>query len=353
MSQQAYVKFQGRLYTIRVPNGSTTAQAALVFASEAAKGNVSKLAPGGILASPDTLASLRGTVNSRTVQTQGPDYSREERETAGVGRENEIAGIIALTKLILSYPLLKNFQPIDGVTFADYVTQTPAAAPVANLNTDQVQVLMAALAAEVAQDSNVVTQEKGIGRYGFNALQLELTGYLKPGTALKYFNQGVVYDTNPDNFVDTMKSPSIWSGKDNITSVDQVLEDKNLQATIAQELYQKSYTDLLNLGTVQSAGVTSESMVQGLILQNAVKYGVQAATSWAIDLPIPSLANLMQFTAKQALYGLQLLDKKILPNETAVDSPTAYISTDSVISSVDDAVRKIINDPKIGAGPGY
>lgn len=351
MAQQAIIKFQGRLYIIQVPDGATTAEAALVFAREAARGNVSKLAPGGILASPDTIASLRSNSTSGTVQTQGPDISRQERGTAGVGREADVAGIVALTKLLLSYPVVKTTQVIDGINFADYITQTPPTFPVANLNLDQMQSLMAAIAAEVNQETNEISQEKGVGRYGLNALQLELAGYIKPGTALKYFNQNLIFQPNPDNFVETMRSPNIWSGKDQITSVDQILLDETLQAKIMQQLYQISYDALLSLGTLQQGGITADPLIQGIILQNAVQYGVAAATTWAIDRPPVALVSNMKNTARQALYAMQLLQKKITPSEVSIQDSTAYISTDSDAASVQNAVREIINNPKISTGP--
>lgn len=352
MAQAAIMKFQGRIYAVQMPNDATLSQAALVFAREIARGTVSKLGPGGVLTSPETLAQYTGNPTANQEQTQGPDFSRQERGTAGVGRESDVAGIIALTRKILSYPLVNLNQDINQITFADYVVETPPTSSVANLTVDQVQSLMAAIALDVDQKFDTISQEKGVGRYGLDALQLELAGYLKPGTALKYFNQSFSFQNNTDNFVETMNSPNIWSGKNNVTSVDQILADSTVQAQIVQQLYQIYYNALSSLGTIQQAGVTAEPLVQGLILQNALQYGVGAATTWAIDRPLAALADNMQKTAQQALYALQLLDKKIVPNQELVTDPTAYVSTIADSTLVENAVREIINNPKIGTGPG-
>lgn len=352
MSQQALIKFQGKIYSISTPNEATTAQAAAVFASEVAKGNVSKLGPGAVLANPATLQSLRGGTSDSASQTQGPDLSRQERGTAGVGRESDVAGIVALTRLLLSYPRINNNEVVDGITFADYVTETPATLPVADLNVTQVQSLMSALALETNQDNNTLSQSKGIGRYGLNALQLEITGYLKPGTASKYFGQNFIFQNNPTDFETLLQSPNIWTGKDNVTSIEDLLLDSNLQAKILQELYQVNYDALTNLGTVQQGGITSDPYVQGLILQNSVKFGIEAATAWAINKPPATLVNQMKLTSQQALYALQFLDKKLMPVENALQDTTAYTSTNEDAVAVDEAQREIVNNAKIGTGPG-
>jgi hypothetical protein len=337
-----------------IPDGASTAQAALVFAREAARGNISKLTPGAILANPETLATLRTDTipGEKTTQTQGPDVSRLERGTADEGREADVAGIVALTRRLLSYPLINNIPITDNINVADYVIQTPPTFGVANLSIDQIQSLMAARAAVVDQDSTAISQQKGVGRYGLNALQLELAGYLKPGTALKYFGQSLVWQANPADFVATMQSPAIWTGLNGIDTVDKLLADSLLQATIMQQLYQQAYDNLLNLGTMQLGGITADPIVQGLILQNAVQYGVIAATAWAVDQPPALLVASMQATARQALYALQLLDKKINPNEALITPPTAYVGTYSEASSIEDAKRAIIDNAKIGTGPG-
>lgn len=350
MSKQAIVKYQGKLYAIQTPDDASISQAILVFTQQVANGYISKLSPGAILASPATLAEIRNQPADNATQTQGPDVSRQERETADVGRKNDEAGIIALTRIILSYPAINTSELVDEISFADYITQTPATFPVANLSIDQIQALMAAIASAVNQDTAEISQNKGVGRYGFNALQLELTGYLKPGTSSKYFDQNVVFEPNPNNFVDTMKSPNIWLGKDSVTSVDQILASSVLQAKIMQQLYQVSYEALLNLGTLQTAGVTTEPVVQGLILQNAVKYGIGAATLWAINHTPAQLIGPMKETTQQALYALQLLEKKIKPNENLVDPLTAYVSTNADTAEVNNAVREIIDNPKLGTG---
>lgn len=353
MSKHSLINFGGRLYLITVPDNSSVEEAARIFALEVAKGNVNKLTPGALLGSIDTLLERRGHTKIRTTtSTKGLDPSRAERGTAGIGR-NEVAGIVAATRQMLSYPLISNISLIvDEITVADYVIQTPVTFPVANLTNNQVQVLIASTAVNVNQSSDLFSQEKGVGRYGINGLQLELAGYLKPGVSHRFFNQQKVYDPNPDNFVDIMNSPSIWTGKDGVTSINILLSDDNLQARIQQQLLEISYAGLLRMGTIQEGGITADSIVQGLILQNAVKYGTDAATQWATDTTPPELIVQMNETGQQSLYALQLLEKQIIPDEKVISSPTAFVNTVPEIIDMNNVQQQIINDPKIGSGPG-
>ncbi len=349
MSQQALIRYQGKTYVIQVPPGASIAQAAVVFGQEVAKGNVAKLTPGAILANPSTLNQMQ----NQNIQfgdfelTQGPDPSRSERGTAGTNRSEDAAGIVGSTKQILQYPIIDLSGVTSGITVADYATQAPALAAIADLSVEQVTSLMAAQAAEVDQDSDSISQTTGIGKYGFSALDLELAGYIKPGYAERFFDQQALFDDNPTNFVDVIDSPAIYTGKNGVNNIDVLLENPELQASIMQELYQVAHEDLLGLGVMIDSGPTVDPMVQGTLLQNAVNYGADATRDWAINQPRAELAALMGQTSQQALYALQFLENRIIANEALTDEPTAFIDTFDLKEEINARSREIINNPKI------
>ena len=349
MSQQALIRYQGKTYVIQVPPGASVAQAAVVFGQEVAKGNVAKLTPGAILANPDTLNEIQ----NQNIQfgdfelTQGPDFSRSERGTAGTNRSEDAAGIVGSTKQILQYPIIDLSGVTSGITAADYTTQAPASAAIADLSAEQVTSLMAAQAAEVDQDSDSISQTTGIGRYGFSALDLELAGYIKPGYAERFFDQQALFDDNPTNFVDVIDSPAIYTGRNGVNNIDVLLENPGLQASIMQDLYQVAYENLVGLGVISGNGPTADPMVQGTLLQNAITYGAEATRDWAINQPRSELAARMRQTSQQALYALQFLENRIIANEALTAQPTAFVETFDLEGEINARGREIINNPKI------
>ena len=349
MSQQALIRYQGKTYVIQVPPGASVAQAAVVFGQEVAKGNVAKLTPGAILANPDTLNEIQ----NQNIQfgdfelTQGPDFSRSERGTAGTNRSEDAAGIVGSTKQILQYPIIDLSGVTSGITAADYAIQPPALAAIADLSVEQVTSLMAAQAAEVDQDSDSISQTTGIGRYGFSALDLELAGYIKPGYAERFFNQQEIVDDNPENFVAVIDSPAIYTGRNGVSDIDVLLENPGLQASIMQDLYQVAYENLVGLGVISGNGPTADPMVQGTLLQNAITYGAEATRDWAINQPRSELAARMRQTSQQALYALQFLENRIIANEALTAQPTAFVETFDLEGEINARGREIINNPKI------
>jgi hypothetical protein len=69
---------------------------------------------------------------------------------------------------------------------SDYVDTGTVTGSIGPLTPTNVQAIMAAVAASVCQPADVITNELGLGKYGFNAEQLEAAGYLKPGTAARF-----------------------------------------------------------------------------------------------------------------------------------------------------------------------
>lgn len=161
----------GLLFTLEAPVGTTAIEAERVYLEQLAAGAFVGLKSGDTLQSPTTT---------------GVEFalSRLDRQTAGVP-DVPLLAIYGET-IVSSLPVLTDVPINNGITVSDYVDTTVVTEPIGLLSTPQVQAVMAAVAASVCQPAEVITNELGVGKYGFNAQQLEAAGYLKPGTAARF-----------------------------------------------------------------------------------------------------------------------------------------------------------------------
>ena len=244
----------GQLFTLDGPADATVAQAELIFLEQLASGSFVGLVPGDILQSPATTA----------IQFE---LSRLDRGTAGVPNVPLIAiynggsivvdsantntttidGITTTTTtgftILSSLPLVTDVPITNGITTADYLGITTVTQPIGPLTPSQVQAVIAAIGAFVCQPFDVITNEAGLGKFGLNAVQLEQTGYLKPGTEARFI-------TDPANFVEVLSSPAVWTGLDGVTSVGSLLTNPVLQDNIQLNLMQASYETLVQKGQI-------------------------------------------------------------------------------------------------------
>jgi hypothetical protein len=164
----------GQFVTLDGPSGATLAQAEKIYLEQLAAGAFIGLRSG------DQLQSRENMLIQFT-------QSRLDRGTAGVPDIPLLA--IYNGGIISSLPILADVPINNGITVADYVDQTTVTEAIGPLSTAQVQAVMAAVAASVCQPADVVTDELGVGKYGFSAQQLEDAGYLKCGTAARFLGQ--------------------------------------------------------------------------------------------------------------------------------------------------------------------
>ena len=171
----------GLLFTLEAPAGTTAFEAERVYLEQLAAGVFVGLKSGDTLQSPTTTG----------VQFS---LSRLDRETAGVPDVPLLAiygeaigiGRAGGQAVVSSLPALRDVPINNGITVSDYVDTAVVTASIGPLTPTNVQAIMAAVAASVCQPADVMTNELGVGKYGFNAEQLEAAGYLKPGTAARF-----------------------------------------------------------------------------------------------------------------------------------------------------------------------
>jgi hypothetical protein len=382
----------GQFVTLDGPAGSTRAQAEKIYLEQLAAGAFVGLRSG------DQLQSVETT----TIQfTQ----SRLDRGTAGVPDTPLLA--IYNGGIISSLPVLADVPINNGITVADYVSQSTVTESIGSLSTAQVQAVMASIAASVCQPADVVTNELGVGKYGLSSQQLEDAGYLKRGTTARFSAQ-------PGNtLTDVLKSPSVWTGKDGVSGSNNLLKNSPLQDKIQFGLMKSSYDTLVETGQIVTPGTElqaptgsvytapargsslisptsgltqSASAGSGLLssaigiaglsvlanrgiadlgglLATASKFGVDNAVDWAKGLSNPiegitgSLTNAagqltsglksqMDSLAKQGQFAVNFSDFK-LPAAVAGIVPAAGFTGTIDRSTLNAATAKLIGSDKI------
>jgi len=266
MAKFTYTLPSGDVFTLNAPAGTTKAAADKIFYEQVAAGTFVGYKVGDTLTHP-----------VETFQKFG--ITRLQRGTAGVDDKTLLA-VIANLPIVAPIPTtLSNTPVVNPINQADFIqvisnpTQgvfIPPMPPIGNLTSSQVQGAMAQIATDVNQAANVITQENGVGKYGFNAVQLERAGYIKPGYPARYCPVNKNTNQNPDNFVSFMNSPVPWTGLNGVTNVNNILNNEGLQTKIQYSLMKQSYNQLVDTGTIipPVASVTTPSVAKSQVYTN-------------------------------------------------------------------------------------
>jgi hypothetical protein len=244
-----YTLPSGNEFELITPGGYTQAQADLLFYSQVVAGSLVGYSVGQTLTS---------------VQTRLTNFelSRLERDTAGVDRVTILS--IVTGEIALSIPSLANTPLQTPITAADYAMTGPVTG-VGPLSPEEVQALITTTEVYVDQPPDTIT-DTGIGTYNLTPQSLEKTGYLKPGTS------------NYPDFACVIGTPSIWTGKDGVTSVAGILDDPALQTRIQNGVLQLNYESLTASGTIQTQNSAPASTSTGQIYGATGLTGLTAAS---------------------------------------------------------------------------
>lgn len=238
MSKFNYTLPSGSEFTVTAPTDATQEQSDFVFYSQVAAGSLIGYQSG------QSLIGL--SVNAKTFS-----LSRLERGTAGVGPTNidpaTVVNIAQNLPIIPSMPALNNTTVRNPITQADVVlARGDGLGPTSVGPLDQfaVQSLQAQATNIVQQPYYEITQEKGLGKFGMTCYQLEKAGYIKPTTSARFIEQ------TPDQFIPVMNSKTIWTGKGGVNSLEDILNDEQLQNQVYNDLMTVGYTGLQASGAI-------------------------------------------------------------------------------------------------------
>ncbi len=277
MSRFNYTLPSGAEYVVRGPAGATQAQADRIFYEQVAAGSLVSYESGQTLTSPAT-------------QLTKFELSRLDRGTAGVDTI-PILAIVQGLPVATSIPNLTTVplnSPIDEGDIVNIKGDDLGPNEVGPLSAYQVQKLLAQIANLVDQESDQISQDKGIGQYGFTCYALETAGYVKPGTSLRFFA------VNPEDFVAVMSSPSVWTGRNGVYGLSDVLSDAVLQNNIQTQLMQQGYDSLVANGTITKPNTSGVQFSAGQVFTNSGLQSIRALTSASLLGNLGSLNGIVQ-----------------------------------------------------------
>lgn len=309
MSIFKYTLPSGTRYIVEGPASATQAQADFIFYSQVAAGSLVSYAAGQTLISAETRLAKFG-------------YSRLDRTIAGTDI-NTILAIISGSPVIAATPPLNNVPLTNPITAADVsqVNNGLPVTPVGPLTSSQTTAVLAQIAKLINQTSTTVSTTTGIGTYGLTPSNLEEAGYLKPGTS------------NYPDFNCVVGTPSVWTGKDGITSIAGILGDTGLQTQIQTAVMQNSYDALVAGGTIQTTPTQPVSLASGQVYTASGLTSLTAATllSGTAALTTANLNNIVSTAFAGAGNISSLLSNPVTSIETlasgAVNSITQGVSS--------------------------
>ncbi len=227
----------------------------------------------------------------------------------------------------------------NAISVENYENQNPATISVGSIEPDQVTGMLAQASQDVPQQSIELSNEYGVGKYGFSAEQLEAAGYIKPGTVGFYLSDGT---STP---VEILSSPNVWTGKAGVSNVGALLIDPNLQDAVQSDLYQASLQNLRSAGVV--TGQEDPVKLAGLV-QAGSKYPASTVKSWINgtigDAPLVDNINKI---VRGGQFAVSLANQKI--SEAIKGYSTVPPGSTNTVNRtvVDDAVAAIIGNAKV------
>jgi hypothetical protein len=298
-------------FSIKGPDGFSEAQARAIFDQQAEAGSFVGFKPGDALNAakqaaaglPGAAAQLAQSLSGTTSIINGTVLNNAVGQATGqlsqaVGQATSVAkqAIGTVTDIISKVPVTNGINP------ADFAKQASALVPMGNLTSVDIRAGMAQASKLVGQAAGVVSNTAGVGKFGFNGAQLESAGILKPGVASQYLQSGA------NKLTDVLKSPTVFTGKDGIKSLTDLLGSEVKQNSIQQGLMSKGLEGLKQVG-IPVNSLTPTALV-GTAL-NAAK-SLPAAANWAKGLPVPpDVKGQFDKVARDGAFAVNFADQNI------------------------------------------
>jgi hypothetical protein len=272
MSKFSFTGPNGEVYDVEGPSGATVEQARAIFDQQISTGGLTGIPVGGL-------------VNAVTQATGGLSAAIAQIGPASFAQAQQLGSAINL-------PDLRGMPIPNPIGVSDFVGTTVSQQNIGSINPAQIQGLIAQTSTSVGQAASAITNTKGLGKFGLNADQLQLSGLIKPGLAEQI-------NLDPSKFTSILSSPTSWTGKSGATDLTSVLGNERLQTTVQQGLMNVNFDQLKQVGTISGTEAASQL---GPLLNNATKFGLGNATEWLKTAP--SLGSLGSLVSGSGIGGL-------------------------------------------------
>jgi hypothetical protein len=272
MSKFSFTGPGGEVYDVEGPSGATVEQARAIFDQQISTGGLTGIPVGGL-------------VNAVTQATGGLSSAIAQIGPASFAQAQQLGSAINL-------PDLRGMPIPNPIGVSDFVKTTVSQQNIGSINPAQIQGLIAQTSTSVGQAASAITNTKGLGKFGLNADQLQLSGLIKPGLAEQI-------NLDPSKFTSILSSPTSWTGKSGATDLTSVLGNERLQTTVQQGLMNVNFDQLKQVGAISGTEAASQL---GPLLNNSTKFGLGNATEWLKTAP--SLGSLGSLVSGSGIGGL-------------------------------------------------
>ena len=319
---------------------SPTSLSSLATLPEVPAGSLTSLSTGTLSESlsPRALSELSALPAGTVAELSSlPPAASAELTNLAALPPGGFAAVVASTSALSQ---LGNLPVTTAITDAEIIKQLTAITEIGSLTIPEVTSLLASRAAQVAQPSRTVSTGKGVGKYGLTPTQLEQLGLIKTGTVSRYGSDQAVLERVID-------SPTIWTGKFGVRTLQNLLDNEELQAQLQQDLMVISYEELQTSGTV--VGVESPDQVAALV-QSAITVGPEGVADWVKGQATAAVSAQINSVAKNAQQAVSKITSSLGLDRlgSLAVSIAGIIGTVSRVS-VDQSVVDVINNAKIPA----
>jgi len=314
MAEYTFTDSSRKQFTVSGPESLTESRAREIFETQSKTGALVGLSPGSVINSTtQALGGVTGAVSS----AMGSVFPAAPAAVAGITR--------TLTSGIL---------PTSPINLGNLAKSAQGVAAMAGLPATAVTAGLSSLQRLVNQPTSVLSNNNGLGCFGLNVSQLETAGYVKPGISAR---------TAGSTIADVLKSPTVWTGKDGITSAGAMLKNPSIQNLTQQSLMSNGLNALKTVGI--PVGSLNPQAAVGAAL-NAAK-SVPAAAAWSKGAALPTdLKTSFDQVATSGAFGVNLSDLKA--NGAMLEEEKITGSANTVNrATLNAATQRILGDPKI------
>lgn len=340
----------GQRFEVETPATFTEAQARQIFEQQLNAGSLVGLKPGDVINSASQLAGGLKTAASQVSQsiagiagsTQGAltgALDKAKQAASALPGQNLLASAQSVASKTLSgiTATVTNLVPTNPINIANLAQQATSLVPIQGMSQVDVRAAMSQVTALVGQAANVVTNNKGLGQFGFDAAQLERAGVLKPGTASTYLANGTA------NLTSVLNSPAVWTGVNGVNNLDSLLASVPTQNLIQQDLMSQG------LNAVKNLGIPTDRLNPGALAGTALNAAksITNTMSWAKGMPLPSgVKGLLDQTARSGAFAVDFAGQAA--NDAVLQQDPAAPATDTANrDTVDAAATRVTGNDKI------
>ena len=344
-------------FTIKGPDGFSEAQARAIFDQQAAAGSFVGFKPGDALSAAKQVAAGLGTAASQLAQTisgttsivNGAVLNNTVGQISGQASQAVNQAVSVAKQAVNTVTGVLSKVPVtNGINTADFAKQVPALTSMGSLSSVDVRSGLAQASKLVGQAADTISNTAGVGKFGFDANQLEAAGVLKPGVAAQYLQSGA------NSLTSVLKSPTVFTGKDGIKSLTDLLGSESKQNGIQQNLMAQGLNGLKQVGIPTDS--LNPAALTGTVL-NAAK-SLTDTVDWAKGLPLPpGIKSAFDTVARDAAFAVDFATQKVdnslkqeivpVPASDTVNRETLNAASSRVVGNPKVPVIDYNNSPKV------